>query len=118
MAAKHGLLPHLQPGEVTLLDYAADDSRDVVTLSDKEALVLQLYNQIQEQQLEKAVLEQGMSDSSPFISFLFSLISFSDKNWKHYLAKMPKNSSRSQNVSSWRRDPPTRSGGKQSTRSS
>jgi hypothetical protein len=66
MAAKHGLLPHLQPGEVTLLNYAADDSRDVVALSDKEALVLQLYNQIQEQQLEKAVLEQGMTDSSPF----------------------------------------------------
>jgi len=60
MAAKHGQsLPHLQTGEVTLLDYAADDSRDVVTLSDKEALVLQLYNQIQEQQLEKAFLEQG-----------------------------------------------------------
>jgi hypothetical protein len=76
MAAKHGLLPHLQPGEVTLLDYAADDSRDVVTLSDKEAMVLQLYNQIQEQQLEKAVLEQGMSDSSSFIPFLFFLILF------------------------------------------
>jgi hypothetical protein len=77
MAAKHGLLPHLQPGEVTLLNYAADDSRDVVTLSDKEALVLQLYNQIQEQQLEKAVLEQGMTDSSPF-NFLpfFFLIYF------------------------------------------
>lgn len=60
MATKHGpTRPHLHPGEVTLLDYAADDSRDVVTLSDKEALVLQLYNQVQEQQLEKAVLEQG-----------------------------------------------------------
>lgn len=65
MAAKHGQsLPHLQSGEVTLLDYSADDSRDVVTLSDKEALVLQLYNQVQEQQLEKAFLEQGMSDKS------------------------------------------------------
>jgi hypothetical protein len=60
MAAKHGhSLPHLQTGEATLLDYAADDSRDVVTLSDKEALILKLYDQIQEQQLEKAVLEQG-----------------------------------------------------------
>ncbi|OQD89756.1 hypothetical protein PENANT_c002G07123 [Penicillium antarcticum] len=64
MAAKHGLLPHLQPGEVTLLDYAADDSRDVVTLSDKEALVLQLYSRIQEQQLEKAVLEQNLESLS------------------------------------------------------
>ncbi|KAJ5749097.1 uncharacterized protein N7511_010793 [Penicillium nucicola] len=64
MAAKHGLLPHLQPGELTLLDYATDDSRDVVTLSDKEALVLQLYNQTQEQQLEKAVLEQDLESLS------------------------------------------------------
>lgn len=52
-------LPHLSPGEVSLLDLAADDPRDVVSLSDKEALILQLYNQIQELELEKAVLEQG-----------------------------------------------------------
>ncbi|CAG8022221.1 unnamed protein product [Penicillium salamii] len=65
MAAKHGQsLPHLQTAEVTLLDYAADDSHDVVTLSDKEALVLQLYNQIQEQQLEKAFLEQDLETAS------------------------------------------------------
>ncbi|CAG7928010.1 unnamed protein product [Penicillium olsonii] len=65
MAAKHGQsLPHLQTGEVTLLDYAADYSHDVVTLSDKEALVLQLYNQIQEQQLEKAFLEQDLETIS------------------------------------------------------
>lgn len=61
MAAKHGQsLPHLLPGEVTLLDYAADDSRDTLSPSDKEALVLQLAQQSQEQQLEKALLEQGM----------------------------------------------------------
>lgn len=60
MAAQHAQsLPHLHPGEVSLLNYATDDSRDVISLSDKEALVLQLYNQIQEQQLEKAFLEQG-----------------------------------------------------------
>lgn len=53
-------LPHLEAGEIALLDLAADDPRDVVTLSDKEALVLQLYNQVQEQELEKALLEQGM----------------------------------------------------------
>ncbi|CAG8886953.1 unnamed protein product [Penicillium egyptiacum] len=65
MAAKHGQsLPHLQSGEVTLLDYSADDPRDVVTLSDKEALVLQLYNQVQEQQLEKAFLEQELESFS------------------------------------------------------
>ncbi|KAJ5674194.1 hypothetical protein N7462_009633 [Penicillium macrosclerotiorum] len=51
-------VPHLLPAETTLLDYAADDVRDVVTLSDKEALVLQLASQIHEQQLEKALLEQ------------------------------------------------------------
>lgn len=73
MAAKHGQsLPHLQSGEVILLDYSADDSRDVVTLSDKEALVLQLYNQVQEQQLEKAFLEQGTSDKSfAMLNFFF-----------------------------------------------
>ena len=60
MAAKHGhSLPHLHPGEVTLLDYTTDDSCDFMALSDKEALVLQLANQIQEQQLERALLEQG-----------------------------------------------------------
>ena len=71
MAAKNDLsLPHLQTGEVTLLDYSADDSRDVVTLSDKEALVLQLYNQVQEQQLEKAFLEQSMFDRNFAVLFL------------------------------------------------
>lgn len=57
MATKHGQLPHLRPSELTLLDYAADDSRDIVTLSDQEAQILQLAHQIQEQQLEKALLE-------------------------------------------------------------
>ncbi|KAK5800315.1 hypothetical protein VI817_002527 [Penicillium citrinum] len=57
MATKHGQLPHLRPSELTLLDYAADDSRDIVTLSDQEALILQLAHQIQEQRLEKALLE-------------------------------------------------------------
>ncbi|KAJ5211632.1 uncharacterized protein N7498_003278 [Penicillium cinerascens] len=61
MAAKLGQsLPHLLPGEAILLDYAADDSRDIVPLSDKEALVLQLANQVQEQRLEKALLEQEL----------------------------------------------------------
>ncbi|KAJ5989410.1 hypothetical protein N7481_004620 [Penicillium waksmanii] len=62
MATKHAQLPHLRLGELTLLGYAADDSRDVVTLSDPEALILQLANQVQEQQLEKALLE---SDPGP-----------------------------------------------------
>ncbi|EAW21407.1 centromere protein H [Aspergillus fischeri NRRL 181] len=57
-------LPHLSPGEVSLLDLAADDPRDVVSLSDKEALILQLYNQIQELQLEKALLEQELEPAS------------------------------------------------------
>ncbi|KAJ5924738.1 hypothetical protein N7466_008925 [Penicillium verhagenii] len=58
MAPKHVQWPNLRSGELTLLDYAADDTRDVVTLSEKEALILQLAEQIQEQQLEKALLEQ------------------------------------------------------------
>ena len=52
-------LPHLNPGEASLLDLATDDPRDAASLSEKEALILQLYQQIQEQQLEKALLEQG-----------------------------------------------------------
>jgi hypothetical protein len=60
MATKQGSVrPHLLSNELALLDYAADDVRDIVTLSDKEALVLQLAGQVQEQQLEKALLEQG-----------------------------------------------------------
>ncbi|PYI10130.1 hypothetical protein BO78DRAFT_306542 [Aspergillus sclerotiicarbonarius CBS 121057] len=51
-------LPHLNPGEASLLDLATDDPRDAVSLSEKEASILQLYQQIQEQQLEKALLEQ------------------------------------------------------------
>lgn len=52
-------LPHLGPSEVALVDIAANDSRDIVSFSDKEASILQLYHQIQEQQLEKALLQQG-----------------------------------------------------------
>lgn len=58
-SAKARSLPHLDPGEVSLLDLAEDDPRDAVSFSDKEALILQLYNQLQEQELEKALLEQG-----------------------------------------------------------
>ncbi|KAF7157891.1 hypothetical protein CNMCM5623_002325 [Aspergillus felis] len=57
-------LPQLSPGEVSLLGLAADDPRDVVSLSDKEALILQLYNQIQELELEKALLEQELEPAS------------------------------------------------------
>lgn len=73
MASKQSHWPHLQPGELTLLDYSTDDPRDVVTLSDKEALVLQLANQIQEQQLEKAMLEQGKSNDSTSHHFRYSI---------------------------------------------
>ncbi|KAL4916279.1 centromere protein H (CENP-H)-domain-containing protein [Aspergillus aurantiobrunneus] len=51
-------LPQLSSDEVTLLDLAADEPRDTVSFSDKEALIIQLYHQTQEQELEKAILEQ------------------------------------------------------------
>lgn len=54
-----------------MLDLAADDPRDVVSLSDKEALILQLYNQIQELELEKALLEQGTRQIYFSCNFLF-----------------------------------------------
>lgn len=47
--------------ETALLELATkDEGRDVLALSDKEAMILQLYDQIQEQELEIALLEQGM----------------------------------------------------------
>ncbi|KAH8426941.1 centromere protein H [Aspergillus melleus] len=57
-SSKARSLPHLDPGEVTLVEIAANDPRDTVSFSDKEASILQLYRQIQEQQLEKALLQQ------------------------------------------------------------
>lgn len=56
-------LPCLEEGEIALLALAADDPRDVMSFADKEALILQLYNQTQEQELEKAILEQGLQPS-------------------------------------------------------
>ncbi|KAL4978226.1 centromere protein H (CENP-H)-domain-containing protein [Aspergillus desertorum] len=53
-------LPQLSAGEAKLLDLAADDPRDTLSFSDKEALIIQLYHQIQELELEKALLEQGV----------------------------------------------------------
>lgn len=77
MAEKHSQpLPHLRPGEVTLLEYAADDPRDVLSLSEKEALLLQLAHQIEEQRLEKALLEQGTPPVGTF-AFFFSIFSCS-----------------------------------------
>ena len=47
--------------EAALLELATkDDSRDILDLSDNETLILQLYDQIQEQELERALLEEGM----------------------------------------------------------
>jgi fido (protein-threonine AMPylation protein) len=52
---------------------AADDPRDTVPFSDKEATILQVYHQIQEQELEKAILEQGAYGSSCIVHALMSL---------------------------------------------
>lgn len=49
----------LTEAETTLLDLAADDRREILSLSSKEELLLQLYDQIQERDLERAILEQG-----------------------------------------------------------
>lgn len=64
--------PQLEPDEIALLDLAADDGRrDMLSLSDKEALILRLYDQIQELDLEKALLEQGTRRSRhSFLSLL------------------------------------------------
>jgi hypothetical protein len=116
MATKLGPA-HLLPAEVTLLGYAADDSCDIAPLTDKEALVLQLANQIQEQRLEKALLEQGTAVSICFFlgyflrwKYFFDLTS--SQSSSHFLVIMWKNSSRSPSASYWRRDLPTPSGGR------
>ena len=51
---------NLEHPEVALLGLAADNPRDVLSLSEKERAILRLYDQIQELELEQAVLEQGM----------------------------------------------------------
>jgi hypothetical protein len=68
--ARSQALPHLEPSEVALLEFvtvARNNRRDILSLSDKEAHILQLYDQIQEQELEKALLEQGtqLSNCNP-----------------------------------------------------
>jgi hypothetical protein len=50
----------MSSSETALLELATkDDGRDILALSDKERMILQLYDQIQEQELEIALLEQG-----------------------------------------------------------
>lgn len=53
----------LTEAEAALLDLAADDRREVLSLSSKEELLLQLYDQIQELELERAILEQSTFNS-------------------------------------------------------
>jgi hypothetical protein len=53
--------PQLEPYETALLELASSDSPDQLSLSEKESQILQLYDRIQEQELEKALLEQGTS---------------------------------------------------------
>ncbi|KAL1968318.1 hypothetical protein VTN77DRAFT_1847 [Rasamsonia byssochlamydoides] len=69
MASNEGVQRTSQPStldeaETALLDLAADDRRDVLSLSDKETLILRLYDQIQELELEQAVLEQDLEEPS------------------------------------------------------
>jgi hypothetical protein len=72
-SSKGRSLPQLSSGEITLLDLAADDPRDTLSFSDKEALIIQLYHQTQELELEKALLEQGMH-LYPFIIRLLTVL--------------------------------------------
>lgn len=59
----------LDDAESALLDLAADDRRDALSLSDKETLILRLYDQIQELELEQAVLEQGTESIAASFGF-------------------------------------------------
>lgn len=65
--------------ETALLDLAADDRREVLSLSSKEELLLRLYDQIQELELERAILEQGIDYFIPlthlcFLSLVIALL--------------------------------------------
>ncbi|EEA27015.1 hypothetical protein TMatcc_004704 [Talaromyces marneffei ATCC 18224] len=53
----------LTEAETALLDLAADDRREVLSVSSKEELLLQLYDQIQELELERAILEQDAEET-------------------------------------------------------
>ncbi len=63
MASRNGVhvISHkqLEPYETALLELASIDSKDQLSLTEKESQILQLYDLIQEQELEKALLEQG-----------------------------------------------------------
>ncbi|KUL91916.1 hypothetical protein ZTR_01201 [Talaromyces verruculosus] len=54
----------LTEAETALLDLAADDRREVLSLSSKEEVLLQLYDRIQELELERAVLEQDSEETT------------------------------------------------------
>ncbi|EGE83397.1 hypothetical protein BDDG_06341 [Blastomyces dermatitidis ATCC 18188] len=55
--------PQLEPHEATLLELAGTTSaRDIVSLSRKELQVLELYDRIQEQELETALLSQDYTE--------------------------------------------------------
>jgi len=56
----------LPPKETSLEELAADDLRDSLRLSTKEQLILQLYDRIQELQLEISLLEAQKSPPSSF----------------------------------------------------
>ncbi|KAL1991334.1 hypothetical protein VTN49DRAFT_5326 [Thermomyces lanuginosus] len=52
----------LTEAETALCDLAADDKRDALSLSDKETLILRLYDQLQELELERALLEEELEE--------------------------------------------------------
>jgi len=69
MASSNGVQatphPQLGPHETALLELASLDSTDRLSLSEKESQIRQLYDRIQEQDLEKALLEQDLVGPIP-----------------------------------------------------
>ncbi|KAL1957916.1 hypothetical protein VTO42DRAFT_5308 [Malbranchea cinnamomea] len=57
-----GSFPQLEPQEVALLELASSSSTPELSLSDKEARILELYDQIHEQRLEEALLMQDPTE--------------------------------------------------------
>lgn len=110
-------LSHLEASETALLDLAGDDARDVASLSDKEDLILKLYHKSQEQQLEKALLEQRTYWHSGYMLFIVVLTLSSTsclQNRRPARNLIMTMMSQTRNGNSWRHAPHTRSEGKPS----
>ena len=65
---------HLEAPELSLVELAASIPTDKASFSEKEAQILELYDRLHEQRLEKALLTQGKGLFFSLIYFGLSLL--------------------------------------------